>query len=177
MADLLAWCFHSPRRLAAVLVGVLALLIGAGAAVNALLPDGPPAPSRGGSAEAAGSPDAGPASAAALAFTRVWASKPAAVSDQQWRASIAPLATAELARGLALTDPAGLPGGVPQGAPTIRFVSVSSALLEVGLSTGRRVLVTVVLVNGRWLASDVQPLAGDSGDVPASAASVSASAG
>jgi hypothetical protein len=119
----------------------------------------------------------------------VWASKPAAATDQQWRQSVEPLATAELARGLGLTDPAGLPGGVPQGEPTIRFVSVSSALIEVPLSTGRRVLVTVVLVNGRWLASDVQPLAGDLGDVPpsssasssapsaSSSASVSASAG
>ncbi|HEX2808425.1 MAG TPA: hypothetical protein VHN80_19860, partial [Kineosporiaceae bacterium] len=96
------------------------------------------------------------------------------LTDEQWRRSVDPLATPDLVRGLAVTDPAALPGGAPAGDPTIRFVSVSSALIEVPLSSGTRVLVTVVLVNGHWLASDVQPVAGDPGDVPPAVASASA---
>jgi hypothetical protein len=174
VAELLAWCFNSPRRLGAVLVGLLALLIGAGVAVNAIR-SGPSQRSPSSAVGVSGvSPDAGPAVQAALAFTRAWASKPASVTDEQWRRSVDPLATPDLVRGLAVTDPAALPGGAPAGDPTIRFVSVSSALIEVPLSSGTRVLVTVVLVNGHWLASDVQPVAGDPGDVPPAVASASA---
>jgi hypothetical protein len=178
VAELLAWCFHSPRRLAAVLVGLLAVLVGAGVAVNAVRSGPVQRPS-----SAVGvsglSPDAGPAVQAALAFTRAWASKPASSTAEQWRQAVSPLATPELVRGLAVTDPGALPGGAPTGDPTIRFVSVSSALIEVPLSTGTRVLVTVVLVNGHWLASDVQPVQGDPGDAPGDApgAGASASAG
>ena len=174
MAELLAWCFHSPRRLAAVLVGLLALLIGAGVAVNAVRSGPAQRPSSSAAGVSGLSPDAGPAVQAALAFTRAWASKPASSTDEQWRQSVSPLATPELVRGLAVTDPGALPGGAPTGDPTIRFVSVSSALIEVPLSTGTRVLVTVVQVNGHWLASDVQPVEGDSGDVPGAGASASA---
>jgi hypothetical protein len=175
VAELLAWCFHSPRRLAAVLAGLLVLLIGAGVAVTAIRGDSGAHSSSSAAGLSGVSPDAGPAVQAAVAFTRAWASKPASSTDEQWRRSVGALATPDLLRGLAVTDPSALPGGAPAGDPVIRFVSVSSALIEVPLSTGIRVLVTVVLVNGHWLASDVQPVAGDPGDVPGTGAPASAS--
>jgi hypothetical protein len=168
VAELLAWCFHSPRRLAALAVGLLVLLIGAGAAVGAVRGGGAPAAVS--ATTAGGVPGTGPAVQAALAFTRVWASKPASDTADEWRAALRPLATPELARGLAITDPSTLPGGGPSGRATVRFVATSSALIEVPLSSGSSVLVTVVVVGGRWLASDVQPATGDPGDVTAAGA-------
>lgn len=163
MSDLLAWCFHSPRRLLLVAVALLAVVIGIGAAVRVLTPRSTPqaAPSSAPVAVA----NAGPAVAAAVTFTRAWASKAPSASPEQWRAGLAPLVTPELGRLLATTDTAALPGGGPTGQPGVRFLSSASSLVEVPLSTGRRVLVTVVLLGGHWLVSDVQPLAGDAGDV------------
>jgi len=168
VSDVLAWCFHSPRRLGAVALVLLALVVGAGAAVRALIPaEGAPAPAR--PASTAAVAGTGGAVDAALAFTRAWASKPASASAEQWQRTLQPLVTPDLGRQLAYTDPAALPGGTPVGQPGIRFQEVQSALLEVRLSTGRTVLVTVVRSGDRWLASDVQPLAGDLGDVPSAA--------
>jgi hypothetical protein len=164
VSDLLAWCFHSPRRLLLVAVALLALVIGIGVLVQAAMPKadgGTPAASTA-TASVAGS---GAAIEAAVTFTRAWASKPASTSAEQWRQGLRPLVTPDLAALLASTDPASLPGGAPAGQPAVQFLAVSSALIKVPLSTGQPVLVTVVLVDGRWLAKDVQPLAGDSGAV------------
>jgi hypothetical protein len=175
VADLLAWCFHSPRRLLLVAAVVVAVVLGGVVAAQALWPGraGEPGPRASGVEAPAGSE---PAVAAAVEFARRWASVPQGQDARQWRAGLAGLVTPELARGLAETDPAGLPGGAPDGQPVLRFVSVSSALVEVPLSGGHRVLVTVVLADRRWLASDVQPVEGNVGDVPAGSASVAASA-
>jgi hypothetical protein len=170
VANLLAWCFDSPRRLFGVLLVGLVVLVGGGAVVRATIGSS----ASGGSGPVPGVPNDAPqaqqAMTAALTFARAWASKPASLSAEQWRAQLAPLATPDLMRGLAVTDPASLPGGTPQGSATVRFVSVSSSLIEVPLSTGTRVLVTVVLLNGRWVASDVQPAVGDAGNVPPASA-------
>jgi hypothetical protein len=164
--DLLAWCFHSPRRLLAVVVAAVAVLVLGAAVVQALLPDD--GTSAGGSTPGVVAPvDSAPAVAAAVEFTHRWATVPSGQDAAAWRTGLAGLVTPDLARGLALTDPATLPGGTPSGEPVVRFVSVSSALVEVPLTTGRQVLVTVVLSNDRWLASDIQPLEGNAGDVGA----------
>jgi hypothetical protein len=163
MADLLAWCFHSPRRVLLVLVALLVVVFGVGAAVQTMTPQGEPSATR--SAPTAVAADIGPAVEAAVTFTRAWSSKPGSASADQWRQGLQPLVTPELARLLATTDPAELPGGAPTGRPVVRFVSAASALVEVQLTTGQEVLVTTVLLNGRWLTSDVQPAEGDDGDV------------
>jgi hypothetical protein len=166
VAEVIAWCFHSPRRLLVVVVTAVVVLLGGAAAIQAMRPGG----NDGGAAGSSGVAvpvDSAPAVAAAVEFTRRWAGVPAGQDAAQWRAGLAGLVTPELAGGLALTDPASLPGGAPTGRPVVRFVSVSSALVEVPLSGSRSVLVTVVLANGHWLASDVQPLAGNAGDVGA----------
>jgi hypothetical protein len=166
VSDLLAWCFHSPRRLLLVAVALVVLIIGVGAAVQALTPSSTSSPdARTTTVATAAVANSGAAVDAAVAFTRAWASKPASVTVEQWRQGVQPLATPELARLLATTDPAALPGGGPAGEPGVRFLSAASALIEVPLSSGPRVLVTVVLLGGRWLAQDVQPLAGDAGAV------------
>jgi hypothetical protein len=172
VSDLVAWAFHSPRRLLGVLVVVLAIIVGVGAVLQSAR-----SPDRTGTAPSASAPavlpDTGPAISAALTFATAWASQPASTSAEQWRQGLEQLVTPELAKGLALTDPAQLPGGRPQGQPTVRFVSTSSALIQVPLSTGRSVLVTVVLAGSRWLVSDVQPFTGDLGDVPTPASAAS----
>lgn len=176
MPDVIAWCFHSPRRLLAVGVTAIVVLLAVAAAGQALL---------GGSSSGAGSPspgvaapaDAAPAVAAAVEFTTRWASVPSGQTAGQWRAGLSDLVTPELAAGLELTDPVTLPGGGPDGQPVVRFLSVSSALIEVPLSSGRRILVTVVRVNARWLASDIQPLAGNLGDDPGPGSGGPSSAG
>jgi hypothetical protein len=174
--ELVAWCFHSPRRLLVVVGVLLVVVLGLGAGIRALLPHdrvaaaSPPA--------AAGSVvGSGPAIDAAVTFTRAWAAKPASATPEQWRRTLSALVTPDLARGLAVTDPSSLPGGAPAGQPLVRFASVSSSLVEVPLSTGARVLVTVVLVDGHWLAQDVQPAAGDNGDVAGNGAGNGAGAG
>jgi hypothetical protein len=169
VAELLAWIFHSPRRLLAVLIGFLAVVVGVGLLVQAAMPGQSPPGTTPTGVTAAG-PDAEQATQAALAFTRAWASKPEGQTAEQWRQSLVPLTTPDLQRGLSLTDPATLPGGRPQGTPTVRFIAVASSLVEVPLSTGSRVLVTVVRVNAHWIASDVQPVSGNAGDVPAAPA-------
>ena len=175
MAELLAWIFHSPRRLLAVLIGLLAVVIGVGLLVQAAMPRQPSSGTAPTGVTAAG-PDTEQATQAALAFTRAWASKADGQTAEQWRQSLVPLTTPDLQRGLSLTDPATLPGGRPQGTPTVRFIAVASSLVEVPLSTGSRVLVTVVRVNAHWVASDVQPVSGNAGDVPASPAGSTAPA-
>ena len=178
MADLLSWAFHSPRRVLVLAVVLVAVLVGAGAAFRAV---GSGPASGDGSADRSAQPvalaDQGAAAAAAATFTRAWASKPADRSVQQWRQDLHGLITPELERLLADTDPSSLPGGAPSGRTVVRFVSGASAMIEVPLTTGRRVLVTVVLFNGRWLANDVQPLAGNDGDVPGVAPSTPGTSG
>ncbi|MDQ1286597.1 MAG: hypothetical protein QG622_162 [Actinomycetota bacterium] len=165
MPDLVAWCFHSPRRLFAVVAAVAVLVIGTAATVQVLAGgDGPPA--AGESAPSGVPADAEPAVTAAVAFTRRWAAVPAGKSAAEWRAGLVQLVTPELAAGLEKTDPAALPGGTPAGKPSLRFFSVSSAMVEVPLSAGRPVLVTVVFSGGRWLAEDIQPLTGNVGAEP-----------
>lgn len=165
MRELIAWCFHSPRRLLAVGAAAIALLLAGAVAVQAVFPDD--GRRAGGTPSAVAAPaDTGAAVGAAVEFTRRWASVPPGRTAEQWRAGLAGLVTSDLASGLALTDPGALPGGTPVGQPVVRFVSASSALVEVPLSSGRHVLVTVVLSGKTWLASDVQPLEGNAGDVP-----------
>jgi hypothetical protein len=171
--ELIAWCFHSPRRLLAVGAVAIALLLAGAVMVQTMLSDD--GHRAGGVPSAVTAPaGTGAALSAAVEFTRRWASVPPGQTVEQWRAGMAGRVTSDLASGLALTDPAALPGGTPVGQPVVRFVSVASALVEVPLSSGRHVLVSVVLSGKTWLASDVQPLEGNAGDVPVDPAGSSA---
>jgi hypothetical protein len=162
MPEVIAWCFHSPRRLFAVGVAAIVLVLGAALAVQALSPGDGLAAGKG-PAGAAVPADTGAAVTAAVEFTRRWASVPAGGTAEQWRAGLNGRVTSDLASGLAQTDPAALPGGAPSGSPVVRFVSDSSAMVEVPLSSGKPVLVTVVLNGKTWLVNDVQPFEGNVG--------------
>lgn len=173
---MIAWCFHSPKRLFLVVATAAALVIGTGIAVQAV---------RSGSQRSSAEPsvpvgvpaDTRPAVEAARTFAARWAAGPTGQTAEQWRAGLAPLVTHELEGGLQKTDPATLPGGAPEGEPVIRFFSVSSAMIQVPLSSGRPVLVTVVFSQGRWLTSDIQPFAGNAGDEPLGSPSGAVSSG
>ncbi len=171
MPDLLNWAFRSPGRFAAVVLAALALVValsvvsrGAGTSADQAPGEGRRAAAPTATAAPGSLPEAEPYLRTAVDFARVWAVLPSGGTTAQWRASLAPLVTPELARGLALTDPAGLPGGTPTGSPALRFLASSSALVEVPLSSGVSVLVTVVDTGGGVRkVSDVQPNQGDFG--------------
>jgi hypothetical protein len=146
MADLVRWACRSPQRLLGVLAAALAVVLGIGSLVldQVSSPDA-------GTVTAAGEPDtrvrlpdSRPFVDAAVAFVRLWAQPRPGQTAAQWRAALEPLVTADLAAGLRLTDLRNLPGGTPRGTPTVRYLSVTSALVAVPLSSGSTVLVTVV---------------------------------
>lgn len=146
MAELVTWACRSPQRLVAVLLTLAIGLLGIGSLALDQL---------GGHHETtrpvtayrdtdAALPESKPFVDAAVAFVRLWAQPKPGQSALEWRRALEPLVTRELAAGLALTDPGSLPGGAPTGTPAVRYVSHSSALIAVPLTTGSSVLVTVV---------------------------------
>lgn len=162
MPSLVAWVFRSGQRLVLVIVGLVAVLLVGGYFLSGRGPSGgSAATTTSATSSAAGLPDVGPATDVAVRFTTRWASKPAGQTRTQWLDGLRPLVTQQLAAGLAYTDPEALPGGKPQGQPTVRYVSTASTLLAVPLSGGSQVLVTVVQDGGQWRVSDVQPAVGD----------------
>lgn len=110
-------------------------------------------------------PDAAPFVTAAVRFTKAWGRLLPGETAAQWHERVDPLATAELAAALQLTDPAALPDAAPAGTATVRYLAETSALVAVPLSNGSTVLVTVVGQGNRWQVSDIQPDVGDAGDV------------
>lgn len=167
LTDVIAWLCRSPRRLAMGAVAILAVvLVGGGALFNTngdrALPARPDASEPTATTPTAQVPNAGPFVAAALNFTRHWALRLPAQTQQQWLKALTPLVTPDLAEALATTDPANLPGVAPQGEPVVRFVTQTSSLIAVPLADGSSVLITVVHgAGGELLVRDVQPNVGD----------------
>jgi hypothetical protein len=162
VSAVIAWMFRSGPRLVLVLVGLVAVLLLGGWLLSGHGPSG----GRTGAgtsttSSAVGLPEVGPATDVAVRFATLWAAKPANQTKTQWLEGLRPLATQQLAAGLAYTDPANLPGGKPNGTPTVRFVSTASTLIAVPLSGGGPVLVTVVQDGGQWRVADIQPAVGD----------------
>jgi len=170
MAGLMTWAFRSPVRLGLTVGAGLVVIFGIGAAVSMMSPH--PA-TTGSTPTTVVSSGAGFGSAApggtdaqqhylrtAVAFATVWAKLANGQTPEQWHSAVRALATAELAKGLDVTDPSTLPGGTPTGA-TFSFISQTSALVQVPLSTGKSVLITVIHADQSWLVSDVQPYAGN----------------
>ncbi|MFI7586209.1 hypothetical protein ACIB24_03950 [Spongisporangium articulatum] len=157
------WVCRSPQRLAMVVVVVLAVvLLGGGALFGGGGDEGSDAATATRPASTAATvPDAGPYVGAAVTFVRAWAQVPAGRTAQQWRETLKPLVTDDLAKALATTDTSTLPGVQPSGEPVVRFVSQTSALIAVPLADGSSVLVTVVSDATSTKVSDVQPDVGD----------------
>lgn len=157
MADLVRWACRSPQRLLGVLATALVVVLGIGSLVldQVSSPEGGRVTGAVGPDPQARQPDSRPFVEAAVAFVRLWAQPRPGQTAAQWRAALEPLVTADLAAGLRLTDLRNLPGGTPRGTPTVRYLSVTSALVAVPLSSGSTVLVTVVatdLGSSPWTA-------------------------
>jgi len=158
----IGWLCRTPRRLVAVVGGVLLALV----AGNYLL-SGEGSGSRAAATATAAplvsfqAPDPAPYVRAAVRFTELWASLGKGRSVERWRSDLTALATEDLARGLELTDPASLPGAKVRGTPVVRSVSQDSALVAVPLSNDQQVLVTVVRSGDGLAVSDVRPYAGN----------------
>ena len=154
------------RRGAGVFVLLLSILGSAagGIAYGRATASDPPAPAAGvgeGLPYGAVAPDPAPSVTAAVRFASAWGSVQRGESSGDWHDSVRRLATAELGQALDLTSTSTLPGAAPSGRPEVRSLAADSAIVAVPLSTGRTVVVTVVLVGGSWLVNDVQPDVGN----------------
>src|SRR5438045_3723976 len=110
MSALIGWVFRSGPRLVLVLVGLFAGLVLGGWLVSGRgAPGGSASISPTVSSSAVGLPDTRPATEVAVQFTTHWASKAAGQTKTGWLDALRPLATQQLAAGLAYTDPASLP--------------------------------------------------------------------
>lgn len=92
---------------------------------------------------------------AALEFVRAFtdADRPAS----QWHDDVARHSTANLADGLAYTDPETVPSGTPTGESQVLSTGETGAEIAVALDTGSRIVVTVTSTGDGVAASDVRP--------------------
>jgi hypothetical protein len=93
---------------------------------------------------------------AAAEFVAAWARPD--LDAASWQAGLATHASPELLQSLADTDPANLPAVTVSGPPVEVAANAEAGVFDVP-TTGEFVRVFVELVDGRWLATDVQPTA------------------
>lgn len=184
LAPVIRWPLRSPTRLAAVVGGVLLVMVlsarlGAGgdpapspspspsvsASSSSATPSTPPpvtsspasTPGASTPPPAAALPPA--ASSVAQSFLTAWA-RPE-VAQPAWFAALKPLSTADLAAGLAQTDPRNVPALTLTGDLEPREVSPNlaaptRAVLVADTTTGQ-IAVTVVLQGKAWLVQQIAP--------------------
>ncbi len=95
----------------------------------------------------------GPAAQAAATFVTAWSSH---LPDPGWLAAVRPLVTAELAAGLASTDPSSVPAHRLTG-PVVGTGDSGGGQAVVPTDAGPVDLVMVASPGGIWLVSDVEP--------------------
>lgn len=99
----------------------------------------------------------------ASTFLTAWA-RPT-VPQAQWYAAVKPLATPDLAQGLAVTDPRNVPASKVKGALEPREVSPNltapTRAVLVADTDGGQMAVTVVLVGKAWLVQSIAPFEQD----------------
>jgi hypothetical protein len=93
---------------------------------------------------------------AAAEFVAAWARPD--LDAATWQAGLTALTAPQLLQTLADTDPANLPAVTVAGAPVQVAANAEAAVFDVP-TTGEFVRVHVQLVDGAWLATDVQPTA------------------
>ncbi|MBB2924005.1 hypothetical protein [Cellulomonas cellasea] len=93
---------------------------------------------------------------AAAEFVAAWARPD--LDPATWQGGLAPHATPELRQALADTDPANVPAVTVSGQPVQVAVNAEAGVFDVP-TTGPFIRVFVELVDGIWLASDVQSTA------------------
>jgi hypothetical protein len=107
-------------------------------------------------------PDAAPFVTAAVRFVNVWGRLAPGQTPDQWHEAVRTLSTPELASRLDQTDLNALVEASASGKPSVRFVTTTSALVAIPLTSGETVLVTVVNNQSQhWLVEDVQPDVGN----------------
>lgn len=178
--DLLAWAFHSPRRLLGVVAGLLlgltlavtgaAQAVGGGGdaaaatapasadAADAAAPSPGPTAADGRSLEGYRPPAPDPdAAKVARTFVKAWLKGSTAKSEQAWLDVLHPYVTSELYSGLQQTDPARIPPAkVAPG--DVGALAVGDYLneLTVPLVGGRALAVTVAYDGSVWRVTEVE---------------------
>ena len=172
--DFVAWCLHSPRRLAAVLVAVAAF----GGVGLVLLPDDtqlapasrqpsraeaapvaradPPAPSRVTSTHGEPRPAWSGVRRAAQAFLTAYLAPSEARARVSNHDDLKEWVTPTLWRGLRLTDPASLPTGVVASLEPVALGAFGAEVRAV-LRGQSALELTLVEYDGGWRVADVQP--------------------
>jgi hypothetical protein len=186
LSPVIRWPLHSPTRFVAVIAAVIAAIFLAstvggsspvptvGAAevrTRASSGSAPPSPSSSvPTSPPSGSPSSGaptatpdpvppPAAKVAASFLAAWARPSAA--RQAWYAALRPMATADLAKGLAAADPRNVPASKVTGALRAREVSPNltaptRAVLVADTNAGP-IAVTVTLSGTTWLVQGIAP--------------------
>ncbi len=108
------------------------------------------------SADPAASDPGVAAQQAAAEFVAAWARPD--LDAAAWQAGLAPLTAPQLLQSLADTDPVNLPAVTVSGEPFRVAANAEAAVFDVP-TTGEFVRVHVQLIDGAWLATDVQPTA------------------
>jgi hypothetical protein len=110
-----------------------------------------------GLASSEASPEAQPAApgamAAAVDFVRAWANHPANTTPSRWWAGVSRHTDAALADQLRDVDPSLVPASRVTGAAESRRGGATSAEVVVPTDAGR-IVVSCILVRGRWLVAD-----------------------
>ncbi|MPZ94731.1 MAG: hypothetical protein GEU96_07385 [Propionibacteriales bacterium] len=177
--DVVAWCLHSPGRLAAVGLTAAAVVVGVvlvagttdqpATAGQADRPSAPPTaaasssvppPSTAGESSPrpdetapAGRSAAEPAAEKFLAHYLVETTPPALES---WRAAVQPLVTPSLWRGLQHTDPSALPRGSVEELEVDAAGAFGAEILA-HLTDDTTLALSLVWEQGGWRVADVQP--------------------
>jgi hypothetical protein len=169
--SLLAWVFHSPRRLLLVILIPLVVAV----LVPVLWPrlTSTDASSESANPASESSPQATPpvlpeavpsATAPAEAFqtvdtfVRIWLSGPAAQTDEEvraWRERLQPYVTPELAAALQDTDPGRIPDATVAGEPRLLRVGEYLTEMSVPMSDGRDLNLTLAWDGRVWRVSDI----------------------
>lgn len=175
------WPLHSPWRLAACLVVVVAVLAGVTFALSALAGSGPDAaagpassspPTTTATAGSGGTGSTGlppvaeltptilPLSAApqaalsaAAGWASAWANHPAGITSERWLNGLRPFTTPEYLGVLSGVDPANVPATAVTGPATPVLVSPKSVRVQVPTDALTLLILVVDTGNGEWRVS------------------------
>jgi hypothetical protein len=177
--DLLAWLFHSPRRLLLVLAALLIVATLAPALVSRLINSGDG--SRGSVVEQAAEGTAPTGTANALpeasvvatappkalavvdTFMQIWLSGPSVTTGagtQEWHRRLVPYVTPELAAALEDAAPDRVPDATVAGSPRVLRVGEFLSHIAMPMSDGKDVTLTVAWDGEVWRVSDIDREAG-----------------
>jgi len=176
--SLVRWTFHSPLRLVATCLAVVAVLVGTVVLVDAssepravarqpqqsVKPQPTPTPSptmdrpQPTQSEVVTHAERKAAASAAKAFVDAWTTGARqTMAPRTWRRAIRPLTTPTLFEGLSVTDPSRLPHAQVRRVRA-DAVGAFAADFTVTLTDGMRLGVRMVSDRGRWVASDIRPV-------------------